>query len=125
MRYVVAATALFWTAPSLAADPPIPLESGIYEFRWKDAEFPNSDGFSVKVVIDGNRISVLNEHQGGAAPLGEIESATLMWHAKLAKWVLGHSDSARNAPAAGDCSGEGPHVIDFDARVIWTCEWGP
>ena len=54
-----------------------------------------------------------------------LESALLMWHARLGKWVLGQSESAKYAATAGDCSGDGPHVIDFEARVIWTCEWGP
>jgi len=125
LRLLLAAASFLGLSPSQAGDPPIPLESGMYPFQWKDAEFPNSAGFPVKVVIDGVRIRIINEHQGGAAPLGELESATLMWNAKLSKWVLGHSESARSASAAGDCSGDGPHVIDFNARVIWTCEWGP
>jgi hypothetical protein len=124
-RHIFAIVSLLWLSPSLAGDPPTPLDSGTYLFQWRDAEFPNSAGFPVKVIIDGDRISVINEHQGGAAPLGELESAILMWNAKLSKWVLGHSESARSASEAGDCSGEGPHVIDFQARVIWTCEWGP
>jgi hypothetical protein len=125
MRHLIAAVSLLWLSTSLAGEPPIPLESGMYQFQWKDAEFPNSAGFPVKVVIDGNRIRVINEHPGGAAPLGELASALLMWNAKLSKWVIGYSEAAREATSAGDCSGEGPNVIDFKARVIWTCEWGP
>jgi hypothetical protein len=125
MRYLYIAVSVLWLSTSFAGDPPIPLGSGMYQFQWKDAEFPESAGFPVKVIIDGDRISVINEHQGGAAPLGELASATLMWNAKVAKWVLGYSESAKQAVSAGDCSGEGPQVIDFQARVIWTCEWGP
>jgi hypothetical protein len=116
---------LLWTSACLASDPQIPLGSGTYQFQWKDAEFSESAGFPVKVIIDGKRVRIINEHAGGAAPLGELESAELMWNWKVRKWVLGYSDAAQTAPDPGGCSGEGPHVIDFDTRVIWTCEWGP
>jgi hypothetical protein len=119
------AACLLWLSVARAGEPPVPLPSGTYDFQWKDAEFPQSAGFPVKLVIDGNRVRVLNGHRDGAAPLGELESAFLMWNARLAKWVLGQSDSAKEATAAGDCSSEGPHLIDFEARLIWTCEWGP
>lgn len=125
MRNAIAMTLLAWASLCLAADPPIPVKSGTYQFRWKDAEFSSSAGFPVKVVIDGRRVCVVNEHAGGAAPLGELESAQLMWNTKVGKWVLGYSDADKVAPDPGGCSGEGPHVIDFEARVIWTCEWGP
>jgi hypothetical protein len=125
MRCVVAFASLAWAAISLAGDPPVPLESGTYQFQWKDAEFANSAGFPVKVLIEGTRISVVNETPGIAAPLGELESAQLMWHAKLKVWVLGHSGNDKVAPEAGTCSGDGPHRIDFKTREIWTCEWGP
>jgi hypothetical protein len=125
MRAAIAVTLLTCAASSAAAEPSLPLESGTYAFQWKDAEFANSAGFPVKVVIDGRKVSIVNEHAGGAAPLGELESAELMWNTKVGKWVLGYSEADKVAPDPGGCSGEGPHVIDFETRVIWTCEWGP
>ena len=37
---------------------------------------------------------------------------------------LGHDAADRNAAEVGGCSA-GPDVIDFTARIIWTCEGGP
>jgi hypothetical protein len=125
MRSAVAIALLACVSYCLAGTPPIPLQSGTYQFQWKDAEFSDSAGFPVKVVIDGIKVSVVKEHAGGAAPLGELESAVLMWNTTVHKWVLGYSEADKTAPDPGGCSGEGPHVIDFDTRVIWTCEWGP
>ena len=125
MRNAVAVVLLIWASLCHADEPPVPLQSGTYEFQWKDAEFSSSAGFLVKVVIEGRRVSVVKEHAGGAAPQGELEVAELMWNTKVGKWVLGYSDADKIAPDPGGCSGEGPHVIDFETRVIWTCEWGP
>jgi hypothetical protein len=118
--------ALLWLPACFAADVPRwPLPSGTYEFQWKDAEFQNSSGFPVKVEINGSRIRVINERPHGSVPVGELESATLMWHAKSGRWVLGVSKDDNLAPTVGGCGDSDPHVIDFKNREIWTCEWGP
>ena len=125
MRTGIALLWSAWASVCFAGDPPIPLASGTYTFQWRDTEFSNGPGFPVKVVIDGTKVSIVNERAGVAAPLGELEVAELMWNTKVNKWVLGHADADRVADDPGGCNGEGPHVIDFSARVIWTCEWGP
>jgi hypothetical protein len=79
MRNAVAVALLVWASLCQAADPPIPLESGTYKFQWKDAEFSNSAGFPVKVVIDGRRVSVVKEHAGGAAGVCFVAFKTAMW----------------------------------------------
>src|SRR5690349_13606143 len=102
----------------------VPLESGTYEFRWKDAEFSGSDGFLVALEISGNHVRVINERKQGSAPAGELERGDLMWDAKSNQWIVGNADSDKFAPEVGGCDG-GPHVINFETREIWTCEWGP
>jgi hypothetical protein len=106
------------------ADPPLPVKSGEYTFQHRDAEFPNSQGFPVKVSIRGYKIVVTNPKPHGPIPSGILYDATIMWHAKTRQWILGDSDSDREAPEVGGCSG-GPEVIDFKARIIWSCIGGP
>jgi hypothetical protein len=110
----------------LVADgPEVPLESGAYRFQWKDAEFPTSDGFPVRVEITGKRIRIINERTHREVPVGELADGELMWHAKSGQWILGHAESDKLAPSVGGCDGADPFVVDFEARVIWTCMWGP
>ena len=106
------------------ADQSLPVKSGDYTFQHRDAEFPDSPGFPVKVSIQGHKVTVTNAKPHGPIPIGVIERATLMWHAKTKQWILGHSDTDREAPEVGGCS-TGPNVVDFKTRMIWTCEGGP
>jgi hypothetical protein len=75
-------------------------------------------------VITGVEAIVTNPTVQGSIPSGELERATFMWHANSRQWILGHSESDREAPAVGGCGG-GPHVVDFTSKIIWTCEGGP
>ena len=111
-------------AGAVHAAPALPIKSGEYIFQHRDAEFPDSHGFPVRVVVRGNRITVINPKPYGTIPGGVIDRATLMWHAKTKQWILGYSDADREAAEVGGCS-DGPNVIDFKARIIWTCEGGP
>ncbi len=106
------------------ADPSLPVTSGEYTFQHRDAEFPNSRGFPVRVSIRGYKITVTNSKPYGPIPRGVIEQATLMWHPKTKQWILGHGDADREASEVGGCS-SGPDVIDFKTRIIWTCVGGP
>lgn len=106
------------------ADPALPIKSGKYVFEHRDAEFPNSRGFPVQVIIRGNRITIMNPKQYGPIPRGVIDEAIIMWHVNSSQWILGNDDADRNSPEVGGCS-DGPQVIDFKTRIIWTCEGGP
>ena len=110
---------------SAAAEPPVPLPDGKYQFQWKDAEFGDSPGFPVQVEISGRSIRVLNESKRHGVPLGEIENAVLMWHETLGKWILATSPSDSTATSVGGCGDDEPHEINFKSREIWTCQWGP
>jgi hypothetical protein len=112
-----------WSGTVLA-EPPLPIKSGDYTFQHRDAEFPDAPGFPVKVLIRGRRITVFNPQARNQIPAGVIDRATLMWHAATGQWILGYRAADREAPEVGGCS-DGPNVIDFAARVIWTCEGGP
>jgi len=102
------------------ADPVLPLKSGDYTFYHRDAEFPDSNGFQVRVSIRGYHITVVNPKPHGTIPAGMLYDATLMWHPKSKQWILGYSDVDRDAPEVGGCS-DGPEVIDFKTRIIWAC----
>jgi hypothetical protein len=126
MRLAVLITALLQFSLCFAASPPqVPLASGTYRFQWKDAEFPNSSGFAVKVKIKGQRIRIVNEKTHGSAPIGVLEEGLLMWHAKSSQWIVGNDDSDKEAESAGGCDTSAPSVVDFKTRVIWTCMYGP
>ena len=109
---------------SVQATPALPIKTGEYMFQHRDAEFPNSPGFPVRVAIHGNKITITNPKPYGQIPSGVIDQATLMWHAVERQWILGHSDADREASEIGGCS-NGPNIIDFEAKIIWTCEGGP
>lgn len=108
---------------TIQADPALPIKSGKYIFQHRDAEFPNSHGFHVRVIIHGNKVTVINPKPYGQIPSGVIDQAILMWHTKTNQWILGHDDTDREAQEVGGCSA-GPDVIDFKTRIIWTCEGG-
>jgi hypothetical protein len=117
---------LLWLGVSFAANPSSPpLQAGAYSFQWKDAEFPSGLGFPVKVVISGRHVVVKNEHARGEIPVGALEEGVLMWHASSGHWIIGHEASDATAKSVGGCGDVDPAVVDFKARVIWTCMWGP
>jgi hypothetical protein len=117
------AFSLFLLSTLAHADPALPIKSGDYTFDHRDAEFPHSKGFPVKVSIRGYHITVVNPKPHGAIRAGVLDDATLMWHVKSRQWIIGYSDADRDAPDVGGCS-DGPNVIDFKTRIIWTCEGG-
>jgi hypothetical protein len=102
------------------ADPVLPIKSGDYIFEYRDAEFADSKGFEVEISIRGFHITVISPKPHGTIPAGVIDDATLMWHAKSQQWIIGYSDADRDAPEVGGCS-NGPDVIDFKTRIIWSC----
>jgi hypothetical protein len=103
----------------------LPPESGVYKFQWKDAEFPSSDGFPVRVEVADKRVRIINERTHREVPVGELADGELMWHVKSGQWILGHAESDALAPSVGGCDGADPFVVDFKTRVVWTCMWGP
>jgi hypothetical protein len=115
-----------WLLVSCAtsAGPALPVGSGTYPFHHRDAEFMESPGFPVQVIIRGRHIEVMNPKAHGAMPAGLIEEGTLMWNFPSGKWVIGQNESARKANEVGGC-GDGPAVVDFDTHDIWTCMGGP
>ena len=121
--YAVALIALL-SAVVGSAERRVPLASGTYDFRFRDAEFSNWTGFPVRVTIRGDHVTVVNTEPRGDIPVGIILEATLMWNHRVGKWVLGEKESDRDAEEAGGC-GDGPLAIDFEARDIWSCMWGP
>jgi hypothetical protein len=102
------------------ADPALPIKSGDYTFHHKDAEFPHSKGFPVRVSIRGHHVTVVNPKPLESIPAGVLDDATLMWHSKSKQWIIGYSDADRDAPNVGGCS-DGPDLIDFKTRIIWSC----
>lgn len=125
LRLVAVILAFRGLSGCVADGPDVPLESGAYQFQWKDAEFPSSDGFPVRVEIADKRMRIINERQHREVPVGELDDGELMWHAESSQWILGHAEDDKLAPSVGGCDGADPFVVDFETRVIWTCMWGP
>ncbi len=117
--------ALLAFAPARAnGAPKVPLRSGTYVFRHRDEEFPASLGFEVKVVIRGDVITVINPREHGPMPAGVLDGGTLFWHPRSRVWIITSTKADRSDQLIGPCGG-GPSVVDFKARIIWTCEAGP
>jgi hypothetical protein len=114
------AFSLFLLCTVAQAEPKLPIKSGDYIFQNRDAEFPHSKGFPVRVSIRGDHITVINPKPHGATPAGVLDEATLMWHPKSKQWIIAYSNADRDAPDVGGCS-DGPDVIDFKTRIIWSC----
>lgn len=112
--------ALFASSVAGAATPALPIRSGEYVFRHKDAEFPNQPGVAVKVRITGRHIVVINPVAGGVFPKGMLTEGTLVWHAQTREWIIATQPSDRDASEVGGCS-EGPEVVDLMHRIYWTC----
>src|SRR5690606_29280555 len=91
------------TAVAESAERRVPLPSGTYDFRFRDAEFSHWTGFPVRVTINGEHIIVVNDRPRGDIPAGVIWEATLMWNDRIGKWVLGEKEADRIAEEAGDC----------------------
>jgi hypothetical protein len=108
-----------------ANGPEPPFVSGTYQFQWKDAEFPNSAGFPVRVEISERQVRIFNDREHRAVPVGELANGELMWHPNASQWILGHAESDTLAPSVGGCDGADPFVVDFQTREVWTCQWGP
>jgi hypothetical protein len=126
MRRVLPVALLLGLSACLAANPSRPpLASGDYRFQWKDAEFPSGSGFPVKVTISGWHIVVANEHPHREVPIGSLEEGTLLWHSPSTQWIISNDADDAKAESVGGCGDSDPFVVDFKARVIWTCMWGP
>src|SRR5262245_44704986 len=109
MRTVAIVLVLLGVSACWAAEvPEVPLKSGPYEFKWKDAESPKSDGFPVRVEIADKRVRIINQQKHRGVPVGEIGDGELMWHAKSSQWILGHGEKDKLAPSVGGCEGADP-----------------
>lgn len=116
--------ALIAFAPAVAnSAPKVPLRSGAYVFRHRDEEFRASLGFEVKVVIRGDHIAVISPRERGPMPAGVLDEGTLFWRPRSREWIIA-TTKADHSDLRGPCDG-GPSVVDFKARIIWTCEGGP
>jgi len=115
--------ALATCAPVLADATP-PIASGTYAFRHKDAEFPESRGIPVTVIIRDYSITVVNKTPHAVLPKGVLVKGELMWHDKSGQWIIGTDEADRNAEEVGGCSA-GPETVDFAKKIIWSCIGGP
>jgi hypothetical protein len=112
---------LLGTAGSSAAEPPLPISSGRYEFGHRFAEYPNIISSTKFIaIIDGYHITLTNEGRTDVFPAGLIEEGTLMWHEPSQQWIIGSVESDRESRDVGGCS-DGPRVVDLMQRVYWTC----
>jgi hypothetical protein len=126
MRRALVIAVVLGSSVCLGANVPrIPLPSGTYRFQWKDAEFSNGPGFPVSVTITGRSIVVTNKNKHGAAPLGDLDGGVLLWHSATRQWIISDNPSDATASSVGGCGDSDPAVVDFKARIIWTCSWGP
>jgi len=108
-----------WTS-TVAAAPPLPLQSGQYTFKHRFAEQPNMPSLVLTAKIRGHHIVLINRRASEVFPKGVIAEGTLMWHAASKQWIIGTSKADRYARDVGGCS-DGPDVVDLRKRIYWTC----
>ena len=101
-------------------EPELPIGSGTYQFKHKFAEHPSMPSIDVTVTIEGRQIKVVNERETSVFPEGIIAEGVLYWHPGSRQWIIGDSQSDREAAEVGGCS-DGPEVVDLIGRVYWTC----
>lgn len=101
-------------------EPELPIKPGAYRFQHKFAEHPSMPSIGVAVVIEGRRIRVVNELGTSVFPKGILAEGILLWHPGSRQWIIGESQSDREAVDVGGCS-DGPEVIDLVGKVYWTC----
>lgn len=70
--------------------------------------------------IRGRHIVLVNETPSEVFTKGVVAEGTLMWHSRSGLWIIGNSDSDREAKEVGGCS-DGPETIDLKNKVYWTC----
>jgi len=72
-----------------------------------------------KVRIKGDSI-IVYALEGLSIPKNEIIDAGIILKHKSGKWIIGKIQKDKNAAEIGGCS-EGPLVIDFKKKRVWTC----
>ncbi len=120
MKVLAALCASLLAVPACAADPPIPLATGRYEFTHRFAEYPDVPSIKLIVEIIGDQIELTNADSDEVFRFGVVEKGTLMWHAASRQWIVGHDEEDRVASEVGGCS-DGPNVVDLGELVYWTC----
>jgi len=96
----------------------IPQGKMTYELYF--AEFDGRmENLSVDIIITENKIIVYNNEE---KPLtgGKIILEGILLKHKSGKWIIGETETDRNAEEIGGCSG-GPTPIDFETKIIEWC----
>ncbi|WP_162296726.1 hypothetical protein [Confluentibacter citreus] len=96
----------------------IPQGKMTYELYF--AEFDGRmENLTVEIAITGNKIIVYNNEK---KPLtgGKIIIEGILIKHKSGKWIIGETETDRNAEDIGGCSG-GPTPIDFQTKIIEWC----
>ena len=66
------------------------------------------------------RIVVTNTTPGTSFPLGVVAEGQLRWNGNVGRWIIARTPADVEAKKVGACSG-GPHVVDLEKRIYWTC----
>ena len=118
MKPIAAFTLAFAVVNS--SEPRLPLASGDYVFQHRFAEQPALQSISLDARIRGHHIVLVNPKASDPFPAGVIAEGDLVWHAATHQWIIVESELDRSTEEVGGC-GDGPEVIDLEARVYWTC----
>ena len=104
--------------PELILTDTIPQGKMMYELYF--AEFNGKmENLPVEIVITGNKIIVYNNEKNPLTGGKIIIEGILLKH-KSGKWIIGETETDRNAEEIGGCSG-GPTPIDFITKIIEWC----
>jgi hypothetical protein len=120
MKRLIAVGSLVASFCAAASEPQLPIQSGRHTFQHRFAEQPKMKSVSLNAEIRGRHIVLINEAPSSVFPKGVVAEGTLMWHSTSGQWIIGKSDSDRNAKEAGGCS-DGPEVVDLKNKIYWTC----
>lgn len=97
-------------------------KDGIYTYRIVFVEWQGkSTGATCTVIIKGDSVTVL--HNGSKSVTGKkgdvIDKGVIIKH-RSGKWIIAAGPKDKNAPDIGAC-GDGPRVIDFRRKIVWSC----
>lgn len=119
MKNILIVLGLF-TIAACSSTKDAPLADGEHDFQHKFSEHPHIESIQLKVSIEGNQVTVLNQVESKVFKKGVLEQGELFWHQKTGKWAIVHSEKDKSAEEVGGCS-DGPYEIDLEKKIYWTC----
>lgn len=119
MKALLISTLLLLVSITSLAQKP---KDGTYTYSIAFEEWQGKSlGATCTVIIKGDSIKVVHNGKGNlTGKKGDIIDEGMIMKHKTGKWIIGHDAKDKNADDIGGCS-DGPRVIDFKRKKVWSC----